>query len=138
MEYTPVDMLKYVLDHDLEASFLTAVSMHVGGYSIGEITDKVFEEKDGKFLFKSKAYGIDIELNDEDVYTAFRNGLYVSAFISRKDSEYQVHFLVHRYPISMKGDFEEAITAEVVQYMILKTIVALRLDNKEKIRKYCK
>lgn len=137
MEYTPVDMLKYVLDHDMEASFLTAVSMHVGGYSIGEIADKEFVEKDGSLRFKSKSYDINVELTDDDVITAYRNGLYISAFISRKEDNYQVHFLVHRYPVSMKIEYDETITAEVVQYMILKTIIALRLDNREKIRKYC-
>lgn len=138
MEYTPVDMLKYVLEHDMEASFLTAVSMHVGGYSIGEIGDKEFEEKNGRYYFKSKAYDINVELTDDDVITAVHNGLYVSAFISRKNNDFQVHFMVHGYPVSMKPEFEDTITAESVQYMILKTIIALRLDNKEKIRKYCK
>lgn len=138
MSYTPLDMLNYVIDHELEASFLTAVSLHVDNYSIAEIADKRFEEKNGTYRFYSDSYSINIELKDEDVITAFLNGLYISAFISRKDDLYQVHFLVHSYPISMKSQFEEPITKEVINYLILKTIVALRLDTKEKIRKYCK
>lgn len=136
--YTPYDMLNYVIEHKMEASFFTALSMHVGNYSIGEIADKEFEEKNGKYYFCSKSFKIRVEVTDEDVITAFLNKLYVSAFISRQDETYQVHFLVHRYPESMKSQFDDKITDEVVQYMILKTIVALRLDTKEKIRKYCK
>lgn len=136
MSYTPKDMLDYVMSHEMEASFLTSLSLHKENFSIGEIADKVFESKDGVCRFKSKAFGIDVEITDDDVLTAVANGLYVSAFVSRKDNDFRVHFLVHKYPSSMKANFEDEITDEVVRYMIFNTIIVLRLDNKEKIRKY--
>ena len=136
MEYTPADILDYVTGRGYEAAFLNALSLHKGGYSIAEIADGRFEKTGENISFKSEAYGIDVPVTDDDVLTAVLNELYVSAFISRKDEAYAVHFLVHRYPVSMKPQFEESILSEVLKYMMLKTIIALRLDNKEKIRKY--
>jgi len=139
MAYTPNDILEYVMSHELDSSFLVSMAMHKGNYSIGEIADKEFEvnRESGQVRFKSAGYQINVLVNDEDVMTAVMNGLYVSAFISRKEEAYNLHFLVHHYPLSMKPQFEEEITKEVVRYMILNTIIALRLDTKEKIRQYC-
>ena len=74
--------------------------------------------------------------DDDEILTAAINGLYISAFISRKDDKYNVHFLVHQYPESMKAQFEEAIMNEVINYMISTTILALRLDCPEKVNQY--
>jgi len=136
MSYTPKDMLEYVISHELEGDFVVAMSQHKGNYSIGEIVDKEFVEMEDGFHFISKGYQIDLLVTDEEILTAVMNKLYVSAFISRKEDLYQIHFLTHQYPEVMKPKFEDEIAHEVVHYMILKTIIALRLDTKEKIRKY--
>ena len=68
--------------------------------------------------------------------TAAINGMYISAFISRKDDNYRVHFLLHKYPDQMKTRFEEEITKDVINYMIYGTIIALRLDKPEKVKTY--
>lgn len=138
MTPTPRDMLNYVLDNNRESDFLTSIQLHKKGYSIGEIADKRFKEKDGVYKFISKDYKINVEIDDDNITTAIHNGLYITPFISRKDEEYQVHFLVHMYPESMKPQFEEQIAKEVIEYMILKTIVALRLDSEAKIDAYLK
>ncbi len=135
--YTPYDMLEYVYSHEYKDSFLMSVAKNKSGYSIGEIVDKSFEKKEDGVHFASKGYSIDVLVEDDDVLTAVMNGLYVSAFISRNGDTYRVHFLVHKYPEAMKPDYEEEILEDVIRFMILNTIVALRLDNKEKIRKYC-
>ena len=75
---------------------------------------------------------------DDDIITAVLNGLYVSAFISRYKEEYNVHFLVHAYPETKKAQFEDAILKEVVRYMIMMTIVRLRLDTPQKVKDYLK
>ena len=133
---TTHDMLSYVLSNNYESEFLTSVALHKNNYSIGEIADKRFKEKDGIYKFISKEYSINIEINDDDIKTAIHNGLYITPFISRKEEQYQVHFLVHQYPESMKSQFEDPIAKEVIEYMILKTIVALRLDSEAKIDSY--
>lgn len=133
---TPFDILNYILNNHMESDFMISVAQHVGNFSIGEIPDKVFEVQDGRLMFSSKAYQVHVEIKDEDVITAVHNQLYVSAFKSRKDNEFQLHFLVHQYPAGMKYRFEEEICKEVVQYMILNTIIALRLDTFEKVKKY--
>ena len=79
---------------------------------------------------------MDIKITDDEVLTAAINGLYISAFISRKDDNYRVRFLVHQYPDQMKARFEEEITKDVVDYMIYGTIMALRLDTPEKVNAY--
>lgn len=137
MGCTPNDILEYVYNHELVESFLTSMMKHVGNYTIAEIADKNFILDNGSYRFESKGFNINVPVNDDDITTAIINKLYISAFLSRKDDSYGVHFLVHKYPESMKPKFEEEITKEVVRYMILHTIVALRLDTKEKIRKYC-
>lgn len=137
MSYTPIDILDYVMDHNMEASFLKALSMCKENFTIGELAVKEFKEEEGGVRFISPDYKINVPLTDDDVITAYKNGLYVSAFISRHKEAYRVHFLCHPYPVNMKPQFEDEITKEVIKYMILQTIITLKLDNKEKIRKYC-
>lgn len=134
---TPYEMVMFVYKNGLENKFLTSMMKHKDGYSIGEIVDKEFVKTEKGYNFVSKGYKVNLPINDDDVLTAVMNGLYVSAFISRKDAQYNIHFLVHKYPITMKPDHEDEILNEVLRYMVLNTVVALKLDNKDKIRKYC-
>ena len=138
MSYTPRDILAYVYEKHLEDEFLLALASHVENFSIGEITDKRIEKRGEDYFLVSKAYALDIKLTDDEILTAAMNGLYISAFISRKEENYKIHFLVHKYPESMKPRFEEEITKEVLDYMIQGTILALRLDTPEKIERYVK
>lgn len=136
MSYTPRDILEYVYEKHLEDEFLLALASHVENFSIGEITDKKIEKRGEDYFLVSKAYALDIKLIDDEILTAAMNGLYISAFISRKEENYKIHFLVHKYPQSMKSRFEEEITKEVIDYMIQGTILALRLDTPDKIHSY--
>lgn len=136
MKYTPNELLQYVKDEELEFDFLNAVANHVQAYTIAELTDSQFQQEAGQWRYKSKTYAIDVPITDDEILTAVINGLYISAFLSRYEDEYQVHFLVHKYPTSMKPRFEEEITRDVIDYMIIKTIVQLKLDNHEKIKSY--
>ena len=136
MGYTPRDMLEYVYENHLDGEFLLALASHVENFSIGEITDKRIEKRGEDYFLVSKAYALDIKLTDDEILTAAMNGLYISAFISRKEDNYKLHFLVHKYPKSMKSRFEEEITKEVIDYMIQGTILALRLDTPDKIHSY--
>ena len=136
MSYTPRDILAYVYEKHLEDEFLLALASHVENFSIGEITDKRIEKRGEDYFLVSKAYALDIKLTDDEILTAAMNGLYISAFISRKEDNYKLHFLVHKYPQSMKSRFEEEITKEVIDYMIQGTILALRLDTPDKIHSY--
>ena len=136
MSYTPRDILAYVYEKHLEDEFLLALASHVENFSIGEITDKKIEKRGEDYFLVSKAYALDIKLIDDEILTAAMNGLYISAFISRKEENYKLHFLVHKYPQSMKPRFEEEITKEVIDYMIQGTILALRLDTPDKIHSY--
>ena len=96
MQYTPRDILNYVYEKELDTQFLLATANHVQDFSIGEITDKKIEKRGEDFYLVSKSYHLDIKITDDEVLTAAINGLYISAFISRKDDNYRVHFLVHR------------------------------------------
>lgn len=136
MQYTPKDILNYVYEKKLDTDFLLAIAAHMDNFSIGEITDKQIKKRGEDFYLTSKAYQLDVKLTDDEVLTAAINGLYISAFISRKDDNYRVHFLVHQYPDQMKARFEEEITKDVVDYMIYGTIMALRLDTPEKVNAY--
>ena len=136
MSYTPRDILAYVYEKHLEDEFLLALASHVENFSIGEITDKKIEKRGEDYFLVSKAYALDIKLTDDEILIAAMNGLYISAFISRKEDNYKLHFLVHKYPQSMKSRFEEEITKEVIDYMIQGTILALRLDTPDKIHSY--
>lgn len=136
MSVTPYDILDYIVKEGLEADFLTRIALHKGGYSIGEIGDKRFVNRDGKCKLISKAYNINIEIDDEEIKAAIINDMYITPFISRKDEVYQIHFLVHKCKADMKNRFEDDITKEVVNYMLLKTIVALRLDTPQKVKAF--
>lgn len=117
MQYTPRDILNYVYEKELDTQFFLATANHVQDFSIGEITDKKIEKRGEDFYLVSKSYHLDIKITDDEVMTAAINGLYISAFISRKDDNYRVHFLVHQYPDQMKARFEEEITKDVVDYI---------------------
>ncbi len=138
MRYTPRDILNYVYDNNLECDFLLALANYVQNFSIGEITDKQIERRGEDFYLISQSYSINMKLPDDEILTAAINGLYISAFVSRKEDTYNIHFLVHQYPESMKSRFEEEITKDVIDYMIYGTITALRLDTPDKIDKYIK
>ncbi len=136
MNYTPRNILNYIYTNKLDTDFLFALTNHVQNFSIGEITDKQIVRRGEDYYLVSKSYSLDIKLTDDEILTAAINGLYISAFISRKDDKYNVHFLVHQYPESMKSQFEEEITTDVINYMISGTILALRLDSPEKVNQY--
>ena len=137
MAYTPKDIYDYIMKEGKETEFLQTIASHKNNYSIAEITDKRFRVKeDNTVKFISKLYQINMQITDDDIVTAVLNGLYVSAFISRYEDDYNVHFLVHRYPESMKSQYEDEILAEVIRYMIMMTIVCLRLDTPQKVNEY--
>lgn len=138
MSYTPKDILDYIYDNELDADFLMAIAAHVQNFSIGEITDKKIEKREDGYYLVSKSYSLDLKISDDEILTAAMNGLYISAFVSRKDEKYNIHFLVHRYPESMKSKFENEITKDVIDYMIMGTVIALRLDTIEKVNGYVK
>ena len=124
---TPADCYKYIIDNDIEMPVLGAMMNHAKDYSIAEIADGRFHNRDGVVSFSSPGYKVNIAVTDDEIVTAVLNGLYVSAFISRHADKYQIHFLVSGYPVDMKG---------VVRYMIMSTIVACRLDSEKKVREY--
>lgn len=136
MNYTPKDILQYVYDNELDADFILSLTNHVQNFSIGEITDKQIIKRGEEYYFVSKSYSLDIKITDDEILTAAMNGLYISAFISRKENKYNIHFLVHQYPEKMKSQFENQITQEVIHYMIQGTIIALRLDTPAKVKEY--
>lgn len=133
---TPMDIYNYVVQSGKEADFLSAIVLQKQNYSIAEIGDTVFSTEEDGCRLKSRQYRLNLPVQDEDIVAAVRNGQYITAFLSRQGDNYQVHFLVHRYPAAEKAAFEEAITQEVVRYMILKTIVALRLTTWRKVDEY--
>lgn len=135
MQYTPRDILNYVYEKELDTQFLLATANHVQDFSIGEITDKKIEKRGEDFYLVSKSYHLDIKITDDEVLTAAINGLYISAFISRKDDNIRVLFWC-TISGSKKARFEEKITKDVVDYMIYGTIIALRLDTPEKVNAY--
>lgn len=136
---TPRDILNYILDNKLDLDFMAAVARQKGGFSIAEIADRTYKKMgSGSYHIVSKSYGLDMLIDDDDVFTALANGLYVSAFVSRKDNSYNLHFLVHKYPESMKPRFEEEILKDCVEYMILNTVVSLRLDSEKKVDEFIK
>lgn len=136
MSYTPKDILNYIYENELDADFLMSLAAHVQNFSIGEITDKKIQKRENAYYLVSKSYALDLEITDDEILTAAMNGLYISAFVSRKEEKYNIHFLVHRYPESMKSQFEDAIMKDVIDYMIMGTVIALRLDTPEKVRSY--
>lgn len=138
MGYTPKDIYNYIVENDLIAAFMVSLTLHKQDFTIAEITDAKYRKKDDGYYLTAPSYKINIKLEDDDVLTALMNKLYVSSFISKYNNQYNVHFLVHTYPTSMKAQFDEQILDEVVRYMIMNTIIRLRLDTPEKIDKYIK
>lgn len=136
MKYIPKELLDFIIEEKMEQEFFQAMMQHVQGYSIAEITDRAFTQQDATYRMQSEMFALDIEVVEDDIITAIMNKLYVSAFLSRYEDTYQIHFLVHPYPERMKEKFEEKITEDVVHYMILQTIVSLKMDTKGKIRTY--
>lgn len=132
---TPQDIYNYIVRSGKESEFLTAILLQRQGYSIGEIPDAVFDIQSGCRL-RSRQYRLDLEIADEEIAAAVRSGRYVTAFISRQGETYQLHFLTHPYPADRKADYEEPVAREVVRYMILKTIIALRLTTWKKVDEY--
>lgn len=137
---SPNEAYEYVVDNNLETDVLSSMMTHKMDYSIAEIADgnfRIEENADGrKVTFVSKGYKIDVPITDDEIETAVFNGLYISAFISRKADAYNVHFLVSGYPARLKAMFEEEIARNVVRYMILSTVVACGLNSEKKIREY--
>lgn len=134
--YMPKDIYEYIIREELEADFFSALTRCHRNFTIGEITDREFVREGEVCRLKSKTYGLNLEITDDEIVTAICNQIYVSAFISRYQDSLQVHFLVHQYPISMKSRFDEEIMKEVLLYMIMKTILTLRLDKPEKVVDY--
>lgn len=132
---TPQDIYQYVVQSGKESAFLSAIMLQKQEFSIAEIPDTVFCMDDGVRL-RSRQYGLDLAIEDESIAAAVRSEVYITAFISRHRENYQVHFLVHPCPAAQKQQHEEQIAQEVVRYMILKTIVALRLTTWRKVDEY--
>lgn len=132
---TPQDIYNYVVNSGKESDFLTAMMLQKQEFSIAEIADTTFDTQVGCRL-QSKQFRLNLDIQDPEIQAAVRNGQYITAFLSRHREDYQVHFLVHRYPAADKPRFEEEITREVVRYMILKTIVTLRLTTWKKVDEY--
>ena len=133
---TPQDIYSYVVKSGRESDFLAAIMLRKRNYSIAEIADTAFCMEDGTCRLQSKQYRLNLAVEDAEIAAAVRSHQYITAFLSRQDEQYQIHFLVHRYPSERKAQFEEEIAQEVVRYMILKTIVALRLNTWKKVDEY--
>lgn len=136
MSYTPQGILNYIYENELDCDFILALTSNRQNFSIGEIADKSIEKRGEAYFLVSKSFALEVEITDDAILTAAMNGLYISAFMSRKADNYNIHFLVHKYPESMKSRFEDEITKDVIDYMIMGTIVALRLDTPEKVVAY--
>ena len=134
--YTPIDILDYVIDNEKEADFMMALSLHKYGYSIAEIADASLVWKKDTLCIESEMYKLEQSVNDFDIMVASKSGKYISSFISRFNDIYQLHFLVHECLMDEKASNEDEIAMRVVQYMILKTIKQLRLDSIDKVEKY--
>ncbi len=134
---TPSDMLQIVLDSGREYVFLSAMMRHTGDYSIGEIADGHFKNRDGRVSFYSTAYDIHTRMDaDDEITGAVQAGRHVSAFISRHHEKKQLHFIVHDCLEAEKASHEDEIARKCVQYMIFQTILTLRLDTRKKLENY--
>lgn len=134
--YKPMDIVNYIYENELEMDVLMALMANKKNFSIGEITDKRIEKRNDNYYLVSKSYSLDMQITDDDVLTAAMNGLYISAFVSRKDNDFSLHYLVHHYPEHMKPQFEEEIAEEVIDYILRGTVVALKLDSPKKVQAY--
>lgn len=136
MNLTPRDIYNYIMEEDMEAEFLAALQLNKYNFSIAEIVDAKFDVEDGKVFLRAPSYQLDLEITDDEIAGAVKNALYVSTFISRKEDVYNVHFLVHQVPVLMKPQSEDEILEAVIRYMVMNTIVALRLDHPDKVKQY--
>lgn len=134
---TPTEAYNYIMENHLEVDFFSSMMMHKCDFTIAEIADGKFVVDNSYVFFRSKGYNINIQIEDEEIAAAAKNGLYISSFISKKSSNRNVHFLVSMYPASMKGQFEEEIVQDVVKYMIISTVVACNLNEETKIGDFC-
>lgn len=134
--YTPKDILMYVLENEKEMDFISRLNTCSRQYSICEIVDKVIAVEDGIYRLFSKQFDVNVVIDDAAVVDAVRGGKYVSAFISRHGDSFQAHFLVHPVLNAEKSYHEEEILMGVIQYMIFKTIIALRLDTYKKVDEF--
>lgn len=130
------EIVDYIFDNGLEMDFYNQVMLHKGGYSIMEIGDARFVRFGDEVQFKSDNFKLSLAINDDDIITAVNNRLYISSFIARINEDYQVSFLVHNYPISMKDRFAEQLARDVMKYMISNAVFTLRLDTIDKVKEY--
>lgn len=138
MNYTPNDILNFVIENNLTTDFILANQKLTNNYSISEIVDARFTKVSGIVRLHSESYKLNIEINDEEICAAVLAGIYVSAFISRFNDTYNLHFLTHNCKISEKSSHEDLILDNVLKYMILQTILRLRLDTPKKVEDYIK
>ena len=73
---TPTDCYNYIIENDLEMPVLGAMMNHVGGYSIAEIADGRFHNRDGEVSFSSPGYKINIPVTDDEIVTAVLKVIY--------------------------------------------------------------
>lgn len=72
----------------------------------------------------------------QDIFDYVKEKELESAFVSRFNDSYNIHFLIHPCKEADKADYEDEILNRVIRYMIMNTIVSLRLDSPEKIDDY--
>ena len=70
---TPTDCYNYIIENDLEMPVLGAMMNHVGGYSIAEIADGRFHNRDGAVSFSSPGYKINIPVTDDEIDSAVKD-----------------------------------------------------------------
>ena len=80
---TPTDCYNYIIENDLEMPVLGAMMNHVGGYSIAEIADGRYHNRDGAVSFSSPGYKINIPVTDDEIVT----GMFILYNIDKKDNK---------------------------------------------------
>lgn len=136
MTYTPTDILDYVIENEKEADFMVSLAQHKGDFTIAEIVDAKYLKKEKGYTLKSATYNVNVPIEDPEIQAAINVEQYISSFISKSGNEYQIHFFVHGFKKAQKSEHEEEILRSVVEYMILKTIIKLRLDSPQKVDSY--
>ena len=81
---TPADCYKYIIDNDIEMPVLGAMMNHAKDYSIAEIADGRFHNRDGVVSFSSPGYKVNIAVTDDEIVTAVLNGLYAVSYTHLK------------------------------------------------------
>ncbi len=136
MKYTPDDIYNYIIKNQLESSFLSSLVSYKQNFSIAEITDARFKARENNCRLFSTSYSLNIKIEDDEIIAALMTNMYVSAFISRFGDTYNVHFLTHPCTVDDKSLHEDKILQRVIRYMIMSTIVTLRLDDPAKVDAY--